>query len=325
MENTAQPRRPLSELLRAIETCPSIDKLFELVKNEHIVVRMKSQSKASGMPVQPLPQNPGVTPLDQLRELIKEAAVKMYEEPKPLPAPEPPKPTEQKPQEQKQIDRLLHAIDTCPSIDKLFEFVKSEHIVIQMKSQQAASNIPYRPLPQTKESPLERLREQVKDAVLQMNGKPSAPHPPQEQPPSNQKLLDAIDTCPTIDKLFEIVKNEHIVIQMKSQQAASNIPFRPLPQTKESPLEHLREQVREAAIAMDRNRSKADLIRRVETCPTIDKLFEIVKNEHIVIRMKSQSSASNLPQQRLSGDELQPDTTPLERLRQQVLQAIIFG
>lgn len=140
------------------------------------------------------------------------------------------------------------------------------------------------------------------------------------------ELLHAIDTCPTIGQLCELVRREHIVIQMKSQQAASNIPFRPLPQNPQiSPLESLRAQVREAAIAMYQSHTKAELIRAVETCPSIDKLFELVKNEHIVIQMKSQNSASCLPQHRLSGAELRPDTTPLERLRQQVLEAVIYG
>ena len=138
-------------------------------------------------------------------------------------------------------------------------------------------------------------------------------------------LLRAIDTCPSIDKLFALVKNERIVIQMKSQQAASNIPFRELPKNPMiSPLESLRAQVREAAIAMYKNHTKEELIRAVETCPSIDKLFELVKNEHIVIRMKSQNSASCLPQKRLTGAELTPDSTPLERLRQQVLEAVIY-
>ena len=139
------------------------------------------------------------------------------------------------------------------------------------------------------------------------------------------ELLHAIDTCPSIDKLFALVKNEHIVIRMKSQQAASNIPYRELPKNPMlSPLESLRAQVREAAIAMYKKHTKDELIRAVETCPSIDKLFELVKNEHIIIRMKSQNSASCLPQKRLSGSELMPDTTPLERLRQQVLEAVIY-
>ena len=37
---------------------------------------------------------------------------------------------------------------------------------------------------------------------------------------TTEELLRAIDTCPTINKLFELVKNEHIVIRMKRPLAA---------------------------------------------------------------------------------------------------------
>ena len=140
------------------------------------------------------------------------------------------------------------------------------------------------------------------------------------------ELLKAIDDCQSISQLCALVQHEHIIIQMKTQQAASNIPYQELPKNPAiSPIESLRAQIREAAIAMDRQHSKAELIRAVETCPSIDKLFELVKNEHIVIQMKSQHSASCLPQHRFTPDELMPDTTPLERLRQQVLDAVIYG
>jgi len=140
------------------------------------------------------------------------------------------------------------------------------------------------------------------------------------------ELLKAIDDCKSIGQLCALVQHEHIVIQMKEQQAASNIPYQELPKNPAiSPLESLRAQVREAALAMERQHSKQELIRAVETCPTIDKLFELVKNEHIVIQMKSQNSASCLPQRRLTGAELTPDRTPLERLKEQVLEAVIYG
>lgn len=140
------------------------------------------------------------------------------------------------------------------------------------------------------------------------------------------ELLKAIDDCQSISQLCALVQHEHIVIQMKSQQAASNIPYRELPKNPQlSPVESLRAQIREAAIAMDRQHSKEELIRAIETCPSIDKLFELVKNEHIVIRMRSQQAASCLPRHRFTPDELMPDTTPLERLRQQVLDAVIYG
>ena len=152
---------------------------------------------------------------------------------------------------------------------------------------------------------------------------------------STEQILRAIEICPTIDKLFELVKNEHIVIQMQSFNSASSLPKQaPKPIPDLSPLDSLKIRVREAVLnEAHRNEAppqqprhtKEQLIRAVQTCPTIDKLFELVKNEHIVIRMKSFSSASGLPQKRLSGAELMPDKSPLERLKEQVLDAVING
>ena len=146
----------------------------------------------------------------------------------------------------------------------------------------------------------------------------------QDMPLGN--LLKAIDDCQSINQLFALVHREGIVIQMKSMNSASNIPYRPLPKNPGIlPLEALKKQVREAAIAAYGRRSKEQLIRAVETCPTIDKLFELVKNEHIVIRMKSFNSASCLPQQKPDDMELMPDKTPLDRLKEQVVEAVMYS
>ena len=47
MQTQNRPKHTTEELLRAIDACPSIDKLFALVKNEHIVIQMKSFNSAS--------------------------------------------------------------------------------------------------------------------------------------------------------------------------------------------------------------------------------------------------------------------------------------
>ncbi|MBQ3265707.1 MAG: hypothetical protein IJH07_08010 [Ruminococcus sp.] len=152
---------------------------------------------------------------------------------------------------------------------------------------------------------------------------------------TTEQLLRAIDTCPTIEKLFELVKNEHIVIQMQSFNSASSLPKQaPKPIPDLSPLDSLKIRVRQAVLGEARRtgappqrprHTKEQLIRAVQTCPTIDKLFELVKNERIVIQMKSFSSASGLPQRRLSGAELTPDKSPLDRLKEQVLDAVMNG
>lgn len=139
-------------------------------------------------------------------------------------------------------------------------------------------------------------------------------------------LLKAIDDCRSINELFALVYREGIVIQMRSQSSASNIDYQPLPKNPGIlPLETLKKNVRDAAIEESRRHNKEQLLRAIETCPSIDKLFELVKNEHIVIRMKSFSSASNLPQNKPSEMALMPDKSPLERLKEQVADAVMYS
>lgn len=158
---------------------------------------------------------------------------------------------------------------------------------------------------------------------------------------TTEQILRAIELCPSIDRLFAIVKNEQIVIQMQSFNSASSLPKQAPKQIPDlSPLDSLKIQVRQAVMDAARLRgesvpnrppyqpqthTKEQLIRAVQTCPTIDKLFDLVKNEHIVIRMKSFNSASSLPKQTFGKDELTPDKSPLERLKEQVLDAIQYN
>ncbi len=154
---------------------------------------------------------------------------------------------------------------------------------------------------------------------------------------TTEELLRAIDLCPTIEQLFAIVKNEHIVIRMQSFNSASSLPKQaPKPIPDLSPLDSLKIRVRQAVMDAARvkgepspyqpqRHTKEQLIRAVQTCPTIDKLFELVKNEHIVIRMKSFSSASSLPQHTFGENELVPDKSPLDRLKEQVLDAVQYN
>ena len=221
------------------------------------------------------------------------------------------------------IGDLLKAIDDCRSINELFALVRSEGIEIRMRSQSAASNIAYQPLQKNPGIlPLDVLKKNVREAAIEA----ARTHPAEH---TQDQLIRAIETCPTIDKLFELVKNEHIVIQMKSFNSASNLPQVPPSQMQlkpdKSPLDMLKEQVINAVRETQRRHTKEQLIRAVETCPTIDKLFALVKNEHIVIRMKSVNSASNLPQQKPSEMQLMPDKSPLDRLKEQVIDAIKYA
>lgn len=152
---------------------------------------------------------------------------------------------------------------------------------------------------------------------------------------TTEQILRAIDICPSIEKLFELVKNEHIVIQMQSFNSASSLPKQVPKQIPDlSPLDSLKIRVRQAVMDADRlkgvpspnqRHSKEQIIRAIETCPTIDKLFALVKNEHIVIQMKSFNSASCLPQSKIEDAELIPDKSPLDRLKEQVLDAVMNG
>lgn len=140
------------------------------------------------------------------------------------------------------------------------------------------------------------------------------------------ELLWAIDHCTTIGQLCQLVEHEHIVIRMTSQQSASNIPRTSLPMNPNiSPLESLRAQIRKAAIMQAQQHTKEELLHAVDMCPSIDKLFELVKRERIVIQMKAQHSASCLPQQRLTGADFDPSVSPLDKLKEQVKSAIIYG
>ncbi len=147
------------------------------------------------------------------------------------------------------------------------------------------------------------------------------------QKKSTGDLLKAIDDCVSISQLCALVQHENIVIQMKSSHnAASNIPFSPLPQGPDiSPLDKLKAQVKEAVLERAKAHSKEELIRAVELCPSIDKLFDLVKREKIVIRMKSQQSASCLPQKVWSEADFNPTYSPLDKLKDQVKAAIIYG
>ena len=72
----------------------------------------------------------------------------------------------------KSKDELLKAIDECTSLSQLFALIQHENIVIQMHTLPGASNIAPKTLtPQQiinkKDTPFERLREQVRKAVLE--------------------------------------------------------------------------------------------------------------------------------------------------------------
>ena len=80
MQKQGYQRHTTEQILRAIETCPTIDKLFEIVKNEHIVIQMQSFSSASSIPAKNVPLIPDKSPLDSLKEQVAAAVIATYPE-----------------------------------------------------------------------------------------------------------------------------------------------------------------------------------------------------------------------------------------------------
>lgn len=134
---------------------------------------------------------------------------------------------------------LLRALDNCRTIGQVLSFVQHSGIVIQMKSQQSASSLPRQQLkPNPGKSPLESLKAQVKDAILEA-----------EKRDSKEDILKEIDRCNTIVQIFQLVQRHNIVIQMKSQQSASCLPKKQVPLIPDkSPLDSLKEQVKDAVM-----------------------------------------------------------------------------
>ena len=334
MQDISVQMRKAGDLIAAADACQTVEDLLALAKSNGIPVQTESTSPASEPSDDITEDEPELETeeisLDVLKEQVKgeirdkarrtyiarQRYLKLHPEEKTSGSKE----------------RLVREIKACPTIDKLFELVKTEHIVIPMKSFSSASGLPkVKPELKPEGSPLERLKEQVLDAIIDKaptvteQPKPETPAPQPESP--EDRLIRAIEICPTIDKLFELVKQEHIVIQMKSFSSASGLPqYKPELKPEGSPLDRLKEQVLNAVRAQYRpqpNHSKEQLLRAVDTCPSIDKLFALVKQERIPLRMKSFSSASALPRQTFGKDELKPDKLPLDRLKEQVREAIL--
>ena len=72
---------------------------------------------------------------------------------------------------------------------------------------------------------------------------------------------------------------------------------------------------------MSNTDKKADLLKRIDDCTTIAQLFELVRHEHIDMRMQTLCSASNIPPKMLTYD-YNCTESPLERLRKVVRLAV---
>lgn len=72
----------------------------------------------------------------------------------------------------KTTEQLLRAIDECSSLSQLFALIQHEHITIQMNTRPGASNLAPKILgPKEitgrRDTPFERLREQVRKSVVE--------------------------------------------------------------------------------------------------------------------------------------------------------------
>lgn len=150
---------------------------------------------------------------------------------------------------------------------------------------------------------------------------------------ANPELFRAIDKCETISELFDLIKREHIVVQMHAQSDASNItPTRIAPgRTELSPLERFKLEIKNAICPLPKqqiggyqSKEKARLLQAIDECTSLSQLFALIQLEHIVVQMHAQSGASNLTPRKLTLKELKDmSDTPFERLKAEVRRSVL--
>ena len=74
-----------------------------------------------------------------------------------------------------------------------------------------------------------------------------------------------------------------------------------------------------------RKKSREELISAIQGCTSLSQLFALIQLEGITLQMHSQPGASNLAPRRLTPqDIIRNNDTPLERLKAEVLKAIVY-
>ncbi len=71
----AERRDKREDILREIDSCNTIIQIFQLVQRHNIVIQMKSQQSASCLPMKKVPLIPDKSPLDSLKEQVKDAVM----------------------------------------------------------------------------------------------------------------------------------------------------------------------------------------------------------------------------------------------------------
>lgn len=64
-----------------------------------------------------------------------------------------------------------------------------------------------------------------------------------------------------------------------------------------------------------KKKTKAQLLKAVDDCKSIDQIFALVQHENINMRMHTLPGASNIPPKRLEIREFAPNQTHLDKLK----------
>ena len=89
-------------------------------------------------------------------------------------------------------------------------------------------------------------------------------------------------------------------------------------------LERLADRLKSVGVNGYRRKSKEQLLKEIDSCKSLSQLFALIQHEGIVMRMYSQTGASNLTPKKLYPKEIieNKEDTPFERLRIRVRTAV---
>lgn len=147
-------KKPIPQLLKAIDDCTSLSQLFALIQHEQIEIQMHAQSDASNVTPRKLSTSEIIgnrdLPLDRLKNEVKKAVCLNYVPPK----------------SDSGDSALIGEIRATKTLSELFALLRREHIVLQMHAQSGASNLTPKQLEpklqlDTDVSPFERFKAEV--------------------------------------------------------------------------------------------------------------------------------------------------------------------
>ena len=71
----AEKRNSKEDIIKEIDSCNTIVQIFQLVQRHNIVIQMRSQQSASCLPKKQVPLIPDKSPLESLKEQVKDAVL----------------------------------------------------------------------------------------------------------------------------------------------------------------------------------------------------------------------------------------------------------